>query len=194
MKRGAAITSRIGKRPVDIPEGVTAIIEGGKLTIASQSHRLHLPAPEDFEIQISQDKLALLPRQAIDSKNRRIGLYRALIANMVAGVVKPFVKELQLIGTGFRAEVVEGTLVIRAGYSHPIELIIPSGLTAAVEKNTVISLASPDKALVGMFAAKVKAVRSPDPYKGRGIRYLGEQLTLKPGKAAKAVGGAKVGV
>ena len=188
MKRGSVVTSRIGKRPVALPEGVGATYSDGELRITSANVNGSLRLPDDLTVKIDSGIIHLLPTAALDSNNRRVGLFRALIANMVSGALEPFTKQLLLVGTGYRAELNGQALELRVGYSHTVTITVPDQVEVVVDKQTTITLKSPHKELLGTFAASVRAVRPPDAYKGKGIRYADESISLKPGKAAKAVG------
>lgn len=179
--------SRIGKQFIEIPKGVDAKINGLEVSVkgpkGNVSTTLHphvKVSTEDKNLVVEVDN----PRIKFDKS--LWGLYRSIIASMVEGVTKGFEKKLEISGVGFRASVSGNKLVLNIGYSHPIELEIPEGVSAEVEKN-IITVSGPDKQMVGQFAAKVKAQRPPEPYKGKGIKYAGEAIRRKAGKAAKAL-------
>jgi large subunit ribosomal protein L6 len=143
---------------------------------------MEITLPENISVEIV-DKEVRLMRPDDQRENRALhGLARALTANMVLGVTSGFAKELEVQGVGYRAEVKGKTLVILAGYSHPVEMPVPEGLSVSVDGNTKIKVEGIDKQAVGQFAADVRSVRPPEPYKGKGIRYLGEQVRRKVGK------------
>lgn len=192
MKRGYIITSRIGKRPVVVPDGVEVMMVDQQVKISGQHGQVMLSLRDYPLVTLNQEDstLTLSPASKHPGVNAQAGLLRAILQNAVSGVVEPFVKELQLVGTGFRAELEGSKLTIRCGYSHPVVVELPETINAEIEKNTIIRLRSIFKDQLGNFAAHLRMIRPPDPYKGKGIRYLNEQLSLKPGKAAKAVGAA----
>jgi large subunit ribosomal protein L6 len=183
--------SRIGKKPVAIPAGVTIDIQNGNIKVKGPkgelSQTIHpkvLVEQKDSEIIVSVKKP--------DEKSQRAlwGLFRALINNMVAGVTTGFTKILEINGVGYKAAMSGRKLVLNLGYSHPIEMEVPEGLEAKVEKN-VITITGVDRQAVGQFAAVVRGKREPEPYKGKGIKYNDETIRRKAGKVVKAVGGGK---
>ncbi len=174
--------SRIGKRPISIPDGVTVDLTDSRVHVKGPKGQMEISLPENISIEIV-DKEVRLMRPDDQRESRALhGLARALTANMVLGVTSGFVKELEVQGVGYRAEVKGKTLVILAGYSHPVEMPVPKGLSVSVDGNTKIKVEGIDKQAVGQFAADVRSVRPPEPYKGKGIRYLGEQVRRKVGK------------
>lgn len=178
--------SRIGKQPIKLPEGVT--LEGSRetLTVRGPKGTLERKLPRGISVEVDKEVAKVKGK---DTKKTKIlqGTYRALIANMVKGVAEGWSKELELVGTGYRSEGVGNKLVLTVGFSHPVEVEAPEGITFKVEK-TNITVEGIDKELVGQVAAKIRAVRPPEPYKGKGIRYKDEIVRIKPGKAAKAQG------
>jgi large subunit ribosomal protein L6 len=175
--------SRLGKIPVTIPAGVTAALEGGVLKVTGPKGTLtRLVRTTDVTITIADGTLTLAP-QATEIAPALWGTYAAHVRNMITGVTEGFTKILELEGVGYRAEVKGSDLVLSVGFSHPVPCTIPAGITATVEKG-VITLVGPDKELLGQFAADVRAVRPPEPYKGKGIRYRGEFIIRKQGKKA----------
>lgn len=178
--------SRIGKRPIPIPPKVTLTIEGQQITVKGPKGELSrvLPAQVLFE----QDGETLLVKRRDESRVARQlhGLSRTLVANMVDGVSKGFEKRLEIQGVGYRAQVQGKNLILNVGYSKPVEMNPPQGITVAVENNTNVIVSGIDKEVVGNIAAQIRAVRPPEPYKGKGIRYAGEQVRRKAGKAGKA--------
>jgi large subunit ribosomal protein L6 len=175
--------SRIGKKPVDLPSGVVCErIEGGvrvKGPAGTVSERL--PASIGVEIGGGQVRFT----RPDDRKPTRAlhGLARALVANMVRGVSKPFVRELEIQGVGYRADVSGKTLRIQIGFSHPVEVPIPDGIKVSVDRNVVVRMEGVSRQQVGQFAADLRAIRPPEPYKGKGIRHMGETVRRKVGKA-----------
>ncbi|MBI2860064.1 MAG: 50S ribosomal protein L6 [Chloroflexi bacterium] len=181
--------SRIGKMPITIPSGVKINIEDNAVTVTGPrgqfSRQLHP------EMSIGQEKGSLTVRRPSESKLHRSlhGLTRTLLANMVIGVASGFEKELEIVGVGYRAEKMGEKMVLRVGHTHPVEVSPPPGIALTTEGSR-IKVAGIDKEAVGQMAAKIRAIRPPDAYKGKGIRYAGEKVRLKPGKAGK-VGGKK---
>lgn len=174
--------SRIGKQPIAIPDGVTVDYANGEMKVKGPKGSLATPLPESIGVEVG-DGTVSLTRPDDRRQNRALhGLARALAANMVRGVTEGFSKELEIQGVGYRAEVKGKNLVILAGYSHPVEMPVPEGLSVKMDGNTKIKIEGIDKQMVGQFAADVRSVRPPEPYKGKGIRYLGEQVRRKVGK------------
>ncbi|MGQ9493910.1 MAG: 50S ribosomal protein L6 [Anaerolineae bacterium] len=178
--------SRIGRLPIPLPEGVRVIIDGHLVTV--QGPKGELCRGFDPRIGIAlQDDTLIVTRANDQPKVRALhGLTRALLANMVEGVTTGFRKSLEIVGTGYRAEVQGQDLVLQVGYSHPVRYTPPRGIALTVEQgNRIIHVDGIDKELVGEVAAQIRAVRAPEPYKGKGIRYLGEVVRRKAGKAGK---------
>lgn len=177
--------SRIGKKPIEIPNGVEVKIEEGNLiTVKGPKGQLTQKFNPELKI-IKEDNVIKIERPNDSSFMRAIhGTTRALIANMVKGVTEGFTVELEIVGIGYRAAMKGKTLEMQLGYSHPVIYEPPEGIQISVEGNTNIKVSGIDKQLVGQVAAEIRDFRKPDPYKGKGIRYKGEQLKLKPGKAA----------
>ena len=174
--------SRLGKQPVSIPAGVEVSVVEGVLTVKGPKGTLTRPVRNDVTITIEGDTVTLAPG-ATDLAPALWGTYAAHMRNMITGVKDGFTKILDIEGVGYRAEVKGTDLVLNMGYSHPVVLAIPAGITATVEKSA-ITLASHDVELLGQFAANVRKVRKPEPYKGKGIRYRGEFIIRKQGKKA----------
>ena len=182
--------SRIGKQPIIIPENVQVKIDQGLVAIKGPKGELSQLVSHQLELELkdlSDGQKELIIRPAKKSKNAAAlwGLFRSLLFNMVKGVTEGFEKKLEIRGVGYRASLQENKLILNLGFSHPIEMEAPEGINFAVDKN-IITVAGIDKQLVGQVAAKVRAQRKPEPYKGKGIRYLDEVVRIKPGK--KAVG------
>ena len=177
--------SRIGKSPIPIPNGVMVVLEKLTVTVSGPKGELRRTLPEGVSISRVKDTLTIIPISDRRSSRERHGLCRTLIANMINGVSKGYEKKLETIGVGFRAQVKGETLIVSAGYSHPVEVIPPNGIKYIVENNTDITVVGTDKELVGNEAAKIRAIRPPEPYKGKGIRYLGERIVRKAGKSGK---------
>jgi len=177
--------SRIGKKPITLPQGVTATVEDNVITVKGPKGSLDFQFRSEMTVNLNEDGL-VVERPSESKQDRAVhGTTRALINNMVVGVSEGFKKELKMIGVGYRAQLQGKKLVLSAGYSHPVEMDIPEGLTVEVPKNTLINISGIDKQLVGEFAANVRGVRPPEPYLGKGIRYVNEYVRRKEGKTAK---------
>lgn len=174
--------SRLGKIPVTIPKGVEVTLTDGILTVTGPKATLSRPVRKEVTITIENGTVTVTPGTTPLAKSLW-GTYAAHIRNMVTGVTEGFTKILEIEGVGYRAEVKGSDLVLSVGYSHPVPLAIPDGLTALVEKS-VVTLTGADKDALGQFAADVRKVRPPEPYKGKGIRYRGEFIIRKQGKKA----------
>lgn len=188
--------SRIGNAPIIIPVGVTAEKIGKTINVTGPKGTLQLNINPDIQVEIEGGKIIV--KRKNDQKEIRAlhGLTRSLIANMITGVANSWSKKLELVGVGFRAQVVGDKLIINVGFSHPVEISTPAGITFEVTDNTKIKVSGVDKQLVGQVAANLKKIRVPDVYKGKGIRYEGEYIRKKVGKSAKvgaigAAGGGK---
>ena len=181
--------SRVGRMPIPVPSGVKVNIEGSKVTVSGPKGELSRSLHPDMIIKLEDNTLTV--SRPSDSKEHRSmhGLTRSLLANMVDGVSKGFEKVLDIVGVGYRAEKSGDKLVIRVGYSHPVEVTPLPGTSLDVEGANRIKVAGSNKEVVGEMAAEIRAIRRPDSYKGKGIRYAGEVVHLKPGKAGKVVGG-----
>lgn len=176
--------SRIGNRKIVVPQGVTVTTENNTVTVKGPKGELSLDLVKNITIELNESELSVL--RANDDKNTKAmhGTTNANIKNLITGVTEGFKKDLEIIGVGYRFNVKGTTLVINAGYSHPVELEIPAGLTVEQISNTEISVKGIDKVLVGEFAANIRKVRKPEPYKGKGIRYKDEYVQRKEGKKA----------
>lgn len=174
--------SRLGKQPVIIPAGVTVSCDGGLLTITGPKGTLTKTLRSDVNIAIEGNHINLTPNKTVNAP-ALWGTYAAHVRNMIKGVTEGFTKVLEIEGVGYRAEVKGSEIVLNMGYSHPVPLTIPAGITALVEKS-VVTLSGIDKETLGQFAANVRKVRKPEPYKGKGIRYRGEFIIRKQGKKA----------
>lgn len=177
--------SRIGTLPISIPDKVEVTIDGKLVTVKGPKGELEQTLP-DF-VTLEQQESQLKVHRTHDSRKarERHGLARTLIANMVNGVSQGFERRLQIQGVGYRAQVQGRNLILNVGFSHPVEITPPEGLEVNVERNTDIIISGINKELVGNLTAKIRSVRPPEPYKGKGIRYLGEQVRQKAGKAGK---------
>jgi large subunit ribosomal protein L6 len=179
--------SRVGKSPVVIPDKTKVEIDGSKVTVTGPMGMLERVIHKDMKAAVEGSEV-LVTRPSDQKRHRALhGLTRALIANMVEGVSTGFTRELNVVGVGYRAELRGKTLVVNVGYSHPIVLIPPEGVTFEVlPKENKIFVKGADKELVGQTAAKIRSFREPEPYKGKGIRYADEHVTIKAGKTAGA--------
>jgi large subunit ribosomal protein L6 len=173
--------SRIGKKPVAIPAGVKVSVKDGIVT-AEGKEKLTLALPRLVELEITDSEVIVKQQKENRESSAMQGLTRALIQNMVIGLSTGFKKELQIIGVGYKAQVQGSKLVLNLGYSHTIEYQIPKGLTVAMGENNTIIITGADKQMVGQAAATIRGYRPPEPYKGKGIRYVDEHVTIKEGK------------
>lgn len=189
--------SRIGKRPVVIPKGVTANLDGGVLVVKGPKGELGLKVGNGHyptvETKISDGAIVVSRLEETSLARTEQGLVRALIQNMVTGVEKSYSRTLDIVGVGFKAEAKGKILVLNLGFSHPIEFPIPEGITITVEKQTRLVVHGADKKLVGETAARIRRYRPPEPYKGKGVRYMDEVVKRKVGKAAAGATAAGAG-
>jgi large subunit ribosomal protein L6 len=179
--------SRIGRKVLPLPKGVSISQKAGAISVKGPKGELSKPLPDGISVKTEADKLQVL--RADDSRQNRAkhGLMRAHLANMVKGVTEGWNRELEINGVGYRAEVAGDTINMALGYSHPIAFKLPKGVTAKVDKNRV-TLSSADRDLVGQTAAKVRELRPPEPYKGKGVKYVEEVIKRKVGKAGATSG------
>lgn len=178
--------SRIGRKPIPIPSDVKVSVEGQRVRVEGPKGKLSHTVPETLTASLEDGQLRV-GRSADHRAARALhGLTRALLANMVVGVKQGFERKLEIVGIGYRAQVQGKALQLTLGYSHPIVFPLPEGIQAEVEKQTLITLRGPDKQLVGQTAATLRALRKPDPYKGKGIKYVDEVIRRKVGKKAVA--------
>ena len=181
--------SRIGRKPIVIPQGVKVHVDGATVHAEGPKGKLAQPVPAGLSARVDGNQV-LISRQGDERRERALhGLTRALVANMVSGVKDGFVKKLEIVGIGYRAQMQGRAIQLVLGYSHPIVFPLPEGVTAEIDKQTAITLRGPDKAVLGQTAARLRVLRRPDPYKGKGVRYAGEVIRRKVGKKAGA--GAK---
>ena len=176
--------SRIGNRKLSIPTGVTASLEGNVLTVKGAKGELTLTVDELIDVQISENEIETIRKNSSKRANVVQGTTNSLINNMRIGVSNGYEKGLEAVGVGYRFNVAGNKLTINAGYSHPVVMEAPAGITITSVSNTEITIAGIDKQKVTEFAAKVREVREPEPYKGKGIRYKGEHVRRKEGKKA----------
>lgn len=181
--------SRVGKKPIPIPSGVNVAIKEGEVEISGPKGKLSLEIPSPIRV-ITEDGKILVERSSDERKVKALhGLIRSLLNNMVIGVTQGYKKELEIVGTGYSARMEGKKLILQVGFSHPVFFQPPEGITLSVrkERNTIITVEGIDKQKVGEVAAEIRRIKPPDPYKGKGIRYKGEIVHLKPGKkGAKA--------
>ena len=177
--------SRIGKQPISVPEKVAVTLDGLSVTVKGPKGELTRTLPEGVSISQVDGQLVVSPTTNKRKSRERHGLCRSLVANMVEGVSTGYTRNLEIVGVGSRAQVKGKTLVVSAGYSHPVEVVPPVGITFSVQNNTNVTVSGADKELVGNEAAKIRAIRPPEPYKGKGIKYQGERILRKAGKSGK---------
>lgn len=177
--------SRVGKKPIELPEGVTVTNDNNTVTVKGPKGELVRTFNQDMKIEIEGNVITVV-RPSESKEHRTIhGTTRALLANMVEGVSKGFEKSLELIGVGYRAQKQGNKLVLNVGYSHPVEMEPEAGVEVEVPSNTKVIVKGINKERVGAFAANVRATRPPEPYKGKGVRYEGEYVRRKEGKTGK---------
>ena len=192
--------SRVGREPIIIPEGVTVEIRENGVKVSGPKGSLSLEMRPEIKAEVKEGKI-LVTRQNEEQMSRALhGLFRTLIDNLIIGVTQGYEKTLKIEGIGYRAVMEGETLILSVGFSHPVKVSPPLGIKFETGDNNLIKVSGIDKGLVGQWTAKVRAIRPPEPYKGKGIRYLDEQIKRKAGKAGKAgaagaptAGGAKVG-
>lgn len=178
--------SRIGKKQTSIPSGVTVTIEQNTVTVQGPKGTLSRPLHPAVQVAVVDDTVQVsVPNETNKAERALWGTFSAHITNMIIGVTEGFKKQLEVNGVGYRVAMQGKDLKIEVGFSHPVVYIVPAGITASTEKN-VITLEGTDKELVGHVAAEIRAIRKPEPYKGKGIKYMEEQIRRKAGKAAKA--------
>ncbi len=176
--------SRIGKKPVQLPEGVKATVEGNTVRVEGPKGKLEKKFHRDMIIKKIDDRTLVVERPSDNKLHKSLhGLTRTLLNNMVQGVANGYQKNLELSGVGYRAALQGKKLVLTVGYSHPVEIVPPAGIEIEVPAPNKISVKGIDKELVGAVAANIRAVREPEPYKGKGIKYEGERIRRKVGKA-----------
>jgi large subunit ribosomal protein L6 len=182
--------SRIGRKPITIPSGVDVSVAGSLVTVKGPKGTLTVTLHPHVKAEISPEKTVVVTVQNAEAVEDRAlwGTSRKLIANAVDGVAKPFEKKLEFIGVGYKVAVAGNTVTMEVGFSHPVKIELPAGITAAVEKNT-LTISGIDRQLVGEMSARIRRVRPPEPYKGKGIKYSDEVVRRKAGKAAKASAG-----
>ena len=175
--------SRIGRNPIDVPDGVTIEVDGNRVTVKGPRGELSRTIPGDMKVTQEDGKLTVA-RPSEETRHKALhGLSRTLIANMVEGVTKGFVKQLDIVGVGYKAEVRPYGLQLALGFSHAVEYKAPQGITLKAPLPTQILVEGANKEVVGQVAAELRSLRPPEPYKGKGIKYAGEQIRRKAGKA-----------
>lgn len=174
--------SRVGKHPVALPSGVTAEVKEGAITVKGKLGSLSLPLTAEVEAKVEGSQIAVSPRHETQRSRMMWGTTRNNLANMVKGVSEGFKKVLEIEGVGFRAAMQGKTLVLQLGFSHEVKYDMPAGIEIKAEKPTLISISGADKQKVGQVAAEIRAMKKPEPYKGKGIKYAGERIRRKEGK------------
>ncbi len=175
--------SRIGKKPVTIPKGVTVTLDGSKITVKGPKGELSRSLPGAMLVSM-KDNEVIVERPSEENEHKALhGLTRTLVANMVEGVTAGFSKQLEIIGVGYKAEVRPYGLQLALGFSHPIEYRAPAGIKLSAPQPTQVTIEGANKEMVGQVAAEIRSFRPPEPYKGKGIKYAGEQVRRKAGKA-----------
>ena len=178
--------SRIGKQPVPLPSGVKVDIKGTHIKVTGPKGALERNLRPEISCTEEENQLLFTPKGTSKKVMAFWGMTRSLVNNMVEGVEKGFVKVLIVEGVGYRANLAKSTLTLSVGYSNPVEFLLPEGISAEVDKDNKISVSGIDKELVGLTAARIRDIRKPEPYKGKGIRYADERIVRKVGKAGAA--------
>ena len=174
--------SRVGSSAISIPADVTMSHEGGVVVVKGKNGELSAPLHSDVELKVAENLATLSPRRNTREAKALWGTMRASVSNMVVGVSEGFTRKLEINGVGYRAAMQGNKLVLNLGYSHPVEMDVPQGLSVNVENNTSVTITGADKQLLGQFAAEVRAKRPPEPFKGKGVKYADEYIVRKEGK------------
>jgi large subunit ribosomal protein L6 len=174
--------SRVGSSAISIPADVTMSHEGGVVVVKGKNGELSAPLHSDVELKVADNLATLSPRRNTREAKALWGTMRASVSNMVVGVSEGFTRKLEINGVGYRAAMQGNKLVLNLGYSHPVEMEVPQGLSVNVENNTSVTITGADKQLLGQFAAEVRAKRPPEPFKGKGVKYVDEYIVRKEGK------------
>ena len=174
--------SRVGSSAITIPADVTMSHEGGVVVVKGKNGELSAPLHSDVELKVADNLATLSPRRNTREAKALWGTMRASVSNMVVGVSEGFTRKLEINGVGYRASMQGNKLVLNLGYSHPVEMDVPQGLSVNVENNTSVTITGADKQLLGQFAAEVRAKRPPEPFKGKGVKYADEYIVRKEGK------------
>ena len=177
--------SRVGNKPIPIPKDVTVTLTDNEVTVKGPKGQLKRLVVSGVALEVSDDVVTVSRENDAAQNRANHGLMRSLVNNMVLGVNQGFEKKLEIIGVGYKAAVQGNKAVFNLGYSHPIQFPFPDGVTISIDKNTKVSVTGIDKEKVGQAAAEIRGFRPPDPYKGKGVRYLGEYVRLKAGKTAQ---------
>lgn len=178
--------SRIGKKPIEIPQNVKVVVEGESVMVSGARGELRKNIHRDIKVEVKDGKVFVLPKKDLSKRERGFwGLYRALIFNMVEGVEKGFEKKLEIEGVGYKAAVQEDELVLNVGFVNPVKIKKPEGINFLVEKN-LITVSGINKETVGQISAEIRAIKKAEPYKGKGIKYQGEKIRRKEGKKVVA--------
>ncbi|NMB91444.1 50S ribosomal protein L6 [candidate division WWE3 bacterium] len=182
--------SRIGRKPIEITQGVTVEVNGGEVVVRGPKGVLTCGFEKEIGVKVKEGVVRVEVLHESKRSNALWGLTRALVANMIKGVTEGFEKKLELVGVGYRAKSVSPSeVVLTVGFSHPVEFKAPEGIVINVVDNTHLTVSGADKQLVGLVAAKIRKIKKPEPYKGKGIRYEGERVRRKAGKAGKVGSG-----
>lgn len=174
--------SRVGKLPIDVPAGVDVSLADGVITVKSQHGQLDMPLSRDVLVSKEEDKIVVKPADPSRRSRAMWGTVRSRISNMVTGVTTGFTKKLEVRGVGYRAALSGDVLTLSLGFSHDVKFIVPSDITIKVEKQTIVQISGIDKEKVGQIAAELRSLRAPEPYKGKGVRYVDEYVRTKEGK------------
>lgn len=174
--------SRIGKRPIEVPSAVTVTLNGAVVNVKGPKGQLERSVPSEMKLELNDGTLTVSRPSDVGRHRALHGLTRSLISNMVIGVTDGFSKSLEIRGVGYKAEAMNGGVKLVVGYSHPVEYKAPQGISISVEGATTVKVEGIDKEMVGQVAAELRRVRPPEPYKGKGIRYVGEHVRAKAGK------------
>jgi large subunit ribosomal protein L6 len=174
--------SRIGKKPVPLPKGVTASVDGKMVKVKGPKGELSLKLVPEVEASIGEDGVTVTPKDGMEKARQMWGLSRTLVNNLVVGVTQGFQQKLEINGVGYRAAVQGKNLNLQLGFSHDVAYPIPAGITITAEKPTMLTVAGIDKQLVGQVAAEIRSYRPPEPYKGKGVKYAEEHIRRKEGK------------
>lgn len=184
--------SRVGKRPIPIPDGTEVRIQDQKVSVKGKLGALEMEVSPAVAVEQKDKQLLVTPKKKDDPRDSAMhGMTRARLANLITGVSRGFTKDLEIHGLGYKAAVKGETLTLSLGFSHPVEFTLPKGVKVAVDKKaTKLSVSGIDKDVVGQTAASIRSLKRPEPYKGAGIRYVGERVRRKAGKTAAGAGGA----
>ncbi|HEX3432408.1 MAG TPA: 50S ribosomal protein L6 [Rhizomicrobium sp.] len=174
--------SRIGKRPVPLPKGVSATVDGQSVRVKGPKGEMTVALPGEIEASVGEEGVTVIPREGAERGREMWGLSRTLVNNLVTGVTQGFTQKLEISGVGYRAAVQGKNLNLQLGFSHDVHYPIPAGIGIVCEKPTMITVSGIDKQLVGQVAAEIRGWRPPEPYKGKGIKYAGERILRKEGK------------